>query len=146
MRPDTFAYVTVTSRNGEKISLAHNNSNETYIVSSSYVVFEVSRKDELLPSYLNMFLSRSEFDRYTRFHSLGSARETFAWEDMQEVKIPIPDIEVQRAIVNIYKAFIIRREINEKLKAQIKDICPILIKGSLEEQKARKRKKGTEWN
>jgi len=133
--PDEFAYVTVTSRNGEKMSLAHNGSDNTYICSSSYVVFRVSDTEKLLPSYLRIFFSRTEFDRYARFHSWGSARETFNWEDMQEVKIPIPEIGVQKSIVDIYNAYIMRREINEKLKAQIKDLCPILIKGSLEEAK-----------
>ncbi len=136
VEPDSFAYVTVTSRNGEKISLAHNNTNDTYLCSSSYEVFHVINKDKLIPCYLRMFFSRSEFDRYARFHSWGSARETFGWEDMRDVKIPIPDIEVQKSIVNIYNAYLTRREINGKLKAQIKAICPILIKGSLEEAKS----------
>lgn len=136
VEPDAFAFVTVTSRNGEKISLAHNSSDETYICSSSYVVFRVRKKEKLIPSYLRIFFSRSEFDRYTRFHSWGSARETFGWDDMREVKIPIPDISIQQSIVNIYRAYLSRREINEKMKAQIKDICPLLIKGSLEEVSA----------
>lgn len=136
VEPDAFAFVTVTSRNGEKISLAHNSSDETYICSSSYVVFRVRKKEKLIPSYLRIFFSRSEFDRYTRFHSWGSARETFGWDDMCEVKIPMSDIGVQRSIVNIYNAYITRREINEKMKVQIKDLCPILIKGSLEEASA----------
>lgn len=136
VEPDAFAFVTVTSRNGEKISLAHNSSGETYICSSSYVVVRVGKKEKLIPSYLRIFFSRSEFDRYTRFHSWGSARETFGWDDMREVKIPIPDVGVQWSIVNIYNAYLMRREINEKMKAQIKDICPILIKGSLEEASA----------
>ena len=67
---------------------------------------------------------------------MGSARETFNWGDMQEVKIPIPDINIQKSIVDIYNAFIARREINEQLKAQIKDICPILINGAIKEAKA----------
>ena len=133
IEPDAFAYVTITSRNGEKISLAHNASDETYICSSSYVVFRVGKKNKLIPNYLKIFFNRPEFNRYTRFHSWGSAREAFAWDDMQEVKIPIPDIEVQQSIVNIYAAYLARREINEKLKTQIKDICPVLIKGSLKE-------------
>jgi type I restriction enzyme S subunit len=52
---------------------------------------------------------------------------------MCEVKIPIPDIKVQEAIAEIYTAYRMRREINERLKEQIKEMCPILIKGSLEE-------------
>ncbi len=82
-----------------------------------------------------LYFSRTEFNRYARFHSWGSARETFDWDDMCAVKIPIPDIKVQQSIVNIYNSYIARRKINEKLKAQIKNICPILIKGSLEEAK-----------
>jgi type I restriction enzyme S subunit len=136
VEPDAFAYVTVTSRNGERISLAHNGSDDTYICSSSYVAFMVADKEKLIPSYLRIFFSRSEFNRYTRFHSWGSARETFDWSDMREVKIPIPNVEIQRSIVNIYNAYLTRREINEKMKAMIKDICPILIKGSIEEASA----------
>ena len=48
------------------------------------------------------------------------------------MKIPIPPIEVQKSIAELYKVYNQRKEINEKLKAQIKDICPILIKGSLQ--------------
>jgi hypothetical protein len=127
-----FAYVPVTSRNGEKISLALNNGEGAYICSSSYTVFSTN-KSKLLPEYLAMWFSRKEFDRYARFHSWGSARETFTWEDMSEVEIPIPDLSIQQNIVNIYKVYQERKEINEKLKQQIKDICPILIKGSIEE-------------
>jgi type I restriction enzyme S subunit len=114
------------------MSLGFNGTDETYLVSSISTVFGTDA-ERLLPEYLMLFFIRSEFDRYTRFHSWGSARETFGWDDMREVKIPIPDIEVQRSIVNIYNAYLTRREINEKMTVQIKDICPILIKGSLEE-------------
>lgn len=136
IKPDEFAYVTVTSRNGGKISLAHNNTQNTYICSSSYVVFAVTDTDTLLPSYLAMLFRRGEFDRYARFHSWGSARETFDWDEMCDVRIPIPSIEIQQDIVNIYEAYLTRKEINEKLKTQIKDLCPILIKGSIEEAQA----------
>lgn len=133
IKPDEFAYVTVTSRNGGKISLAHNNTPNTYICSSSYIVFAITATESLLPGYLAMLFRRGEFDRYARFHSWGSARETFDWEEMCDVKIPIPPIEIQQDIVTIYKAYLARKNINEKLKSQIKDLCPILIKGSLEE-------------
>lgn len=131
VRPDAFAFVTVTSRNGEKISLAHNSSNDTYICSSSYVVFTCTDKKKLLPRYLRLFFERSEFNRYARFHSWGSARETFDFSDMQDVRIPIPDIDVQTALADLFDAYLNRRTINEKLKAQLNAMCPILIRGSL---------------
>lgn len=104
VKPDSFAYVTVTSRNGEKITLAHNTSDETYIVSSSYVVFRVSKPKLLLSDYLFMYFNRPEFDRYSRFNSWGSARETFSWDDMCDIDITLPDIDVQRKYVDVYLA------------------------------------------
>ncbi len=135
IQPNEFAYVTVTSRNGEKISIALNDSNDTYICSSSYVVFKSKDVEKLWPQYLMLYFARAEFNRYARFCSWGSARETFDWSEMQTVEIPIPDIKLQKAIANVYNVYIDRKRINEQLKAQIKDICPILIRGSLEEGK-----------
>lgn len=134
IRPNEFAYVTVTSRNGGKISLALNDSENTYICSSSYTVFRSKNEKTLLPQYLMLFFSRTEFDRYARFNSWGSARETFDWETMCDVQIPIPDIKIQEAIAELYTVYNTRKKINEQLKAQIKDICPILIRESLEEK------------
>lgn len=135
IQPNEFAYVTVTSRNGEKISIALNDSKNTYICSSSYIVFKSKDEEILWPQYLMLYFARSEFNRYARFCSWGSARETFDWSEMQEVKIPIPDIKIQKAISSVYSTYIERKKINEQLKTQIKNICPILIKGSLEECK-----------
>jgi type I restriction enzyme S subunit len=132
--PEQIAYVPDTSRRGDKISLGLNDTDNPALVSSISVVFETKR-DRLLPEYLMLFLTRPEFDRYARFNSWGSARETFNFSDMCDVQIPIPDIKIQESIAEIYKVYIQRKEINERLKVQIKDICPILIKGSMEEGK-----------
>lgn len=130
--PQEFCYVTVTSRNGDKISIALNDSDETYIVSSSYVSFKVI-SEELLPEYLFMFMRRPDFDRYARFNSWGSARETFAFEDLGRYEIPVPSVDVQQDIVNIFNAYNIRRQLVDKLANLQKKICPILIKGATEE-------------
>ena len=121
-----------TTHNEKVFANALNNTNEDIVVTSVNEVFKTD-KNYLLPEYLVMFFNRKEFDRYARFHSWGSARETFTWNDLIKVKIPIPNVEVQKDIVNIYNAFIHRKEINEKLKNKVKEICPILIKGSIEE-------------
>ena len=132
VKPEYFVFVPVTSRNGEKITLAINDSEDTYIVSSAYTVFRVRDTKILLPEYLFMFFDQPGFDRYARFNSWGSAREVFTMDDMNDVAIPIPDISVQREIVNIHKCYIERQRIAEALKEQLKNICPILIKGSLQ--------------
>lgn len=114
VKPDFFAYVTVTSRNGEKVTLAHNTTDETYIVSSSYMVFSVSRPDLLISEYLFMYFNRPEFDRYARFNSWGSARETFDWDAMCDIDIDLPDLSTQQKYVSIYKAMVANQQSYER--------------------------------
>lgn len=133
--PGYIAYVPDTSRRGDKVSLGYNDTEETFLVSSISTVF-TTIEDVLLSAFLMLFFTRSEFDRYARFHSWGSARETFDWSEMCDVEIPLPAIEVQKAISDLFDVYIERKAINERLKAQIKDLCPILIKGSIEEASA----------
>lgn len=131
VKPRQIAFVQ-TTHNEKCFAYAFNNTEDDIVISSVNEVFETN-ESYLLPEYLCLFFNRAEFDRYARFHSWGSARETFTWKDLSEVEIPIPSIETQKAIGNIFTAYTMRKEINGQLKAQIKDICPILIKGSLDE-------------
>lgn len=126
-----FAFVPTTDT-WKVLAYAINEFKENIVVSPIYEVFAVN-DSVLYPQYLAIWLSRNEFDRYARYHSWGSARETFSFDDMCDVKIPIPDISIQKAIAEIFAAYNTRKQISEHLKAQIKDICPILIKGAMEE-------------
>lgn len=127
LKPNEFCYVTVTSRNGGKISLAMNNTAKLYIVSSSYLVFCSKDENILLPEYLFMLLNRAEFDRYARFHSWGSARETFDWSEMCRIEIPLPDIEVQRELVATYNGLKVLAEQNESLLPRLSAACHAYI-------------------
>ena len=127
LKPREFSYVTVTSRNGGKISLAINDTNETYIVSSSYVNYKCKDYNTLLPEYLFLLLSRGEFDRYSRFNSWGSARETFDWSELCQVKIPLPPLEVQQSVVSIYTCLEEAKKIASEAREQLKTICPALV-------------------
>lgn len=131
VRTGEFVYVADTSRRGDKIALAMNSA-EPCIVSAIYTVFKVIKPEELLPEYLYLYFQRTEFDRYARFNSWGSARETFDWADMCDVHLPIPSIEKQEAIVTIYHTLETRKRINEQLKESIKPLCPVLMKGVVE--------------
>lgn len=126
-----FAYNTVTTRNADKLSIALNREHRC-LVSPLYTTFRVI-DDKLLPEYLSLWFNRSEYDRFSRFNSWGSARELFTFNTLSETMIPIPEKSVQKSIANIYDIYFERKSVNEKLKAQIKNICPILIKGSIEE-------------
>lgn len=121
VRTGQFAYGPVTSRNGEKISIAYLDSNDC-IISSSYTVFEVTKKEELDSEYLMLWFSRPEFDRYARYKSHGSVREIFDWNELCMVELPVPAIEEQRNIVKAYKAITdriaLKKQINDNLEAQ----------------------------
>lgn len=125
VKPSEFAYVTVTSRNGNRISLAINDTTDTFIVSSSYEVFRCI--DNLLPQYLYMLLNRTEFDRYSRFNSWGSARETFDWSELCRMEIPLPSISIQRELVNTYNGLKSLAEDNEALIAPLTQVCEALV-------------------
>lgn len=123
--PRVFAYVADTSRRGDKIALALNTSSQTYLISSIYSTFRAV--GELLPEYLYMLLSRDDFDRYARFNSWGSARETFSWEELCRVRIPLPSMEVQQELVATYEGLKRLAEDNEALIAPLTEACQAFI-------------------
>lgn len=126
VEPLQFAYGPVTSRNGDKVSIALYTGKGKIIISQAYTVFEVKNQDELLPEYLMMWFRRPEFDRYARFKSHGSAREIFSWEEMCDVVLPIPPIEQQRKIVAEYEAVSRRIRLNEQMITRLEETAQIL--------------------
>lgn len=126
-KPSEFCFVPITSRNGNKITLSMNYEEQAHIVSSSYVVFDIKKKNKLIPSFLYLMLSRPEFDRYARFNSWGSAREAFSFDDMKRVRIPLPSLSVQQAIVNIYNCANEAKRIAAEADRMSREFCPALI-------------------
>ena len=126
VKPKEIAFVPDTSRRGEKMSLGLNDSNKTYIVSSISCVFKVN-ESFILPNFLYLWFCRSEFDRYARFNSWGSAREAFSFEDMKRCKIPLPPIDIQQAMVNIYKCANEAKQIAEEADRLSREVCPALL-------------------
>ena len=127
MKPFDIAYVADTSRRGDKVSLGYNETDENFLLSSISTVFTSKDFNEFDPTFIYLWFCRPEFDRYARFNSWGSARETFSWEEMCRVKVPKPSIEVQRAIVDIYHCARRAKEIAEEASQQLKSICPALM-------------------
>lgn len=125
--PSEFIYVADTSRRGDKMALALNSSNKDILVSSIYTVFRSIDKSILLPEYLFLLFNRPEFDRYTRFNSWGSARETFDWSEMERVQIPLPPIDVQQAIVDVYHCMERAKQIAITACEKLKTLCPALV-------------------
>ena len=130
-----FAFSGMQTGRDECIRIALLHEDTPIIISPAYSVFEMKRAD-ILAEYVMMWFSRKEVDRLGWFMSDASIRTNLDMERFYEIKIPVPDLDVQKSIVEIYQAYNSRKEINEKLKNQIKDLCPILIKGSIEEAQA----------
>lgn len=116
----------------ESLPIAINTTNEPIAVSPAYFVFSI-KSEACLPEYVVMWLSRKESGRFCWYISDTSVRGGFSLDCFYDIEIPVPDIAAQQYIANIYAAYQLRKEINEQMNAQIRDICPILIKGSMEE-------------
>jgi len=123
-----FAYGPVTSRNGDKISIALLEEYESAMVSQAYTVFEVIDQKKLLPEYLMMWFRRPEFDRYARFKSHGSAREIFDWEEMCETLLPIPSPEKQQEIVKEYNIIQNRIALNNQIITKLEETSQAIYK------------------
>lgn len=132
VRKGYFAFNSNTSRNSDTISIALNRD-EPCAVSNTYVVFKCDER--LVPEYLYLWFKRKEFDRFARFHSWGSARETIGLEDIEAAEIAIPDKNIQSNIVEILSIYEKRTAYVDLLKQRIANICPVLIRGSIMEAK-----------
>lgn len=130
-----FAYSPVTSRNGEKLTIALLKESDEAILSPAYQVFEVIDETKLLPEYLFIAFNRSEFDRFVRFNSWGSARETFDWADLCDVKIPIPEINEQLKYVEIYNSLLTNQKTYENSLADLQLICDSYIENLIKTEK-----------
>ena len=125
---DQFAYGPVTSRNGEKVSIALYIGTEQAIISQAYSVFEITDTKQVLPEYLMMWFRRPEFDRYARFKSHGSAREIFDWSEMCDVLLPIPPVARQREIVAEYAMLANRIRLNNRLISTLESTAQVLYR------------------
>ena len=123
-----FVYIADTSRRGDKIAVALLENYDEAIISQAYTVFEVVNCEKLLPEYLMMWFRRPEFDRYARFHSHGSAREVFDWDELCNVQLPVPSIVRQREIVAEYETLTRRIRLNEQMIAKLEETAQALYR------------------
>jgi type I restriction enzyme S subunit len=128
IQKNQFAYGPVTSRNGDKISIALLEEHDHAMVSQAYTVFEVIDEKEVHPEYLMMWFRRPEFDRYARFMSHGSAREIFSWTEMCDTLLPIPSPEKQLEIVKEYNTVQNRIQLNNQLITKLEETAQALYK------------------
>jgi type I restriction enzyme S subunit len=125
VRENQISFVQTTG-NEKCLCAAINHLGFPIVVTSVNEVFETD-EDFLLADFLHMVFRRKETDRYARFHSWGSAREIFTWEDMKRFSIPLPPLDVQRAIVNIYKCANEAKQIAAEADKLSREVCPALL-------------------
>ena len=126
--PFSFAYVPDTSRRGDKIALAYNDTEDSFLISSIYTTFHIFN-NSVLPAYLYIWFARPDFNRFARFNSWGSARETLVWDDFTDIEIPVPykdgepDVERQKEVVDIWQGLRRLKEDNEALATPLLELC-----------------------
>ena len=131
VKQNQFAFSGMQTGRDNCIRIAIHKNEIPIIISPAYTVFQI-KDEKILSDYLMLWLSRKEIDRYGAFASDGSIRSNLDLDRFLDFQIPLPSLEVQKDIVNIYKTYIERGRIASALKEQIKKMCPVLIRGSLE--------------
>lgn len=111
-----------------KLPVVLHTSDELIIVSPAYTVFKVKNDSLLDPEYLMMWFRRDEFDRYADFRCDSAIRGGFKWDELCEVELPIPSIEVQKEIVNEYQTITKRIQLNEQLNQKLEETAQALYK------------------
>ncbi len=134
IQKEQFAYSAMQVGRDETVRVVLYSNDEPAIISPAYHVFEVKKESKILPEFLMLWFYRPEFNRYGWFISDSSVRASLEWERFIEIEIPVPDIEIQEAIVTIYHTLEARKRINEQLKASIKPICPVLMRGVVQNE------------
>ncbi|SHN90133.1 Type I restriction-modification system, specificity subunit S [Bathymodiolus heckerae thiotrophic gill symbiont] len=127
-----FAYSAMQVGRDETVRVVLYSSDVPAIISPAYSVFQVKKDAKILPEFLMLWFYRPEFNRYGWFISDSSVRASLEWERFCDIEVPVPDIKIQEAIVTIYHTLETRKRINEQLKASIKPLCPVLMRGVIE--------------
>ena len=124
--PYHIAYVQ-TTKNEKCFANALNTSSDTYVVSQvDRVIF--SRDPKVLDiRFLHLIFRSKEFDRYAIFNSWGSARETFDYSELCRTRIPLPPIEEQRSIADLYNCLEEAKKIASEAREKLKTLCPALV-------------------
>ena len=120
IKKNQFACSLMQVRRDGKIPVALFEDNEA-IISQAYPVFEIVDTNELLPQYLMMWMTRSEFDRESCFYAVGGVRGSLEWEDFCSMKLPVPTIDKQKEIIKEYHAITDRIKLNEQLNQKLED-------------------------
>ena len=126
VRRGQFAFNKVVKAGGTKLPIALRKEADC-IISSSYAVFQIIKSNELISEFLFIWMSRKEFHRYCGFVSKGTTRDVFDFEDLCSLKIPLPPIEVQQSIVNLYNTLEEAKKIASEAREKLKTLCPALV-------------------
>jgi type I restriction enzyme S subunit len=128
IRKNQFACSTMQVRRDKKMPLALYTENEPAIISQAYPVFKINDIKMLLPEYLMMWFTRSEFDREACFHAVGGVRGSLEWEDFCGMQLPIPSIEKQQEIVREYNTIQNRITLNNQLISKLEETSQAIYK------------------
>ena len=128
IKKNQFACSLMQVRRDKKIPVAILSEFDEAIISQAYPVFEIIDEEKILPEYLMMWFSRSEFDRESCFYAVGGVRGSLEWEDFCNMQLPVPSIEKQKAIVKEYNTIVNRIKLNEELNKKLEETAQAIYK------------------
>lgn len=128
IRYNQFACSIMQVRRDKKIPVALLKDYDEAIISQAYPVFEIIDTTQLLPDYLMMWMSRTEFDREACFYAVGGVRGSLEWEDFCDMQFPVPSIEKQHEIVHEYNTIVNHIKLNEQLNQKLEETAQAIYK------------------
>lgn len=111
-----------------RLPIALSRSTDAFLVSPAYTVFEIIDSSEILPEYLFMWFSRTEFDREAWFHTDADVRGGLPWDLFCAIELPVPSIEKQRAIIEEYQTVTDRIKLNEQLNQKLEETAQAIYR------------------
>lgn len=130
-----FAFSGMQTGRDECIRIALLTGKDMILISPAYITFRIKeeKKERIIPEYLLLSFKRPEMDRYGWFISDSSVRANLDWPRFLAIRIPLPPIDVQRAIVNIYHCAEEAKRIAEEADRLSREICPALMQHIIHE-------------
>ncbi len=128
IRKNQFACSLMQVRRDKKIPVALYSSEQPAIISQAYPVFEIIDSNTLLPEYLMMWFSRSEFDREACFYAVGGVRGSLEWDDFCKMQLPIPSLTKQQEAVDEYNIIQRRIDLNKQFCEKLEETAQTLYR------------------
>ncbi len=111
-----------------RLPISMSKSDEEFMVSPAYDVFEIKDTKVLNPEFLMMWFTRREFDRNAWFYTDADVRGGLPWKSFCDMQLPIPHPDKQKEIVKEYNVIQNRIALNQQLIQKLEETAQAIYK------------------